>query len=822
MSRSKTWMAALTSGALLLSVGLLALSSSCDADGYCVDCFDAGGNVDGDATVNPLIDASVIDSGDLPDACVLSGLEQCDGIDNDCDGETDEGDLTGVDVECGLDMGVCEFGITVCDEGEIVCQGGITPIFELCNLLDDDCDGDTDENNPEGGIICGTNQGECEAGVQLCENGALSCMGQVSGGTESCNGLDDDCDGSFDENISVSGNCGPTSDDGLCTFGTQTCIGGNIQCSGAVLPTPEVCDVMDRDCDGDPLNGFNLATDIQNCGSCGTTCMEDRAFMGCVASTCVIAACETGYFDLDTLVSTGCEFGPCSFQGSEICNGVDDDCDGSVDEGVNANPPAICDQDGECNGATATCTNGTFVCGYGATVSLDGNGDIVAEIDCDELDNDCDGRVDEAFVTKGNACDDGELGGCLDTGTIVCNGSDDGVVCTAVDDDGAPPAESCNNLDDDCDGTIDEGDPRDWVDLGGGVEMFKYEASRPDSTSTVQGFISDQAVCSDANRLPWTNITQPEAETACASIGARLCTETEWQDTCVPEAIGPGNQGTDGLLVFEAEEIPLLSATTGNWLISTNTPGFSGTFYAFIEDGTVTDTTNANALAGAPRLDYTINFTQTGTHYLWVRVQAGGGSTDSMWWAIDDNDGNISEDHIDLDNGQFGNWIWMGVSNDNSRMQFNIAGVGAHTLSFYNRNDGIFIDKVIISDDVNFTPTGHGQEEVCQWSYQSDCRDYQPDTCNGEDFDGDSGTAGDQDIMLASGTMNACFSQQTTEGVFDLSGNIKEWTAERSAGVNPIRGGSFNNTAIGTSCQFDFLTADDTFFLPNIGFRCCR
>ena len=56
----------------------------------------------------------------------------------------------------------------------------------------------------------------------------------------------------------------------------------------------------------------------------------------------------------------------------------------------------------------------------------------------------------------------------------------------------------------------------------------------------------------------------------------------------------------------------------------------------------------------------------------------------------------------------------------------------------------------------------------------------------------------------------------------------RAWAAERGtplpgeSRVNPLRGGSFDNTATGTSCQFDFLTADDEFFLPNIGFRCCR
>ena len=55
-----------------------------------------------------------------------------------------------------------------------------------------------------------------------------------------------------------------------------------------------------------------------------------------------------------------------------------------------------------------------------------------------------------------------------------------------------------------------------------------------------------------------------------------------------------------------------------------------------------------------------------------------------------------------------------------------------------------------------------------------------------------------------------------------MSGNVKEWNVQRSNGVNPLRGGSYNNTATGISCDFNFVVADDTFQFNNVGFRCCR
>ena len=59
-------------------------------------------------------------------------------------------------------------------------------------------------------------------------------------------------------------------------------------------------------------------------------------------------------------------------------------------------------------------------------------------------------------------------------------------------------------------------------------------------------------------------------------------------------------------------------------------------------------------------------------------------------------------------------------------------------------------------------------------------------------------------------------------GLFDMSGNVKEWTLAHAPGENPIRGGASNNTGEGISCPLNFTLADDAFFFPNIGFRCCR
>ncbi|HEY1088059.1 MAG TPA: MopE-related protein, partial [Archangium sp.] len=162
--------------ALLLSLALLAPSvafaqvcnpnipnnpeNDCDMDG----CTVAQGDCADSTTLNPR--AAFIRGPSCPSG---AASETCDGADNNCNGSTDEGNPGGGGACSTGQMGVCSAGTNTCTGGMIVCQRNTAPGTESCNGLDDDCDGTVDENNPGGGAACSTGQqGICSAGLRQC------------------------------------------------------------------------------------------------------------------------------------------------------------------------------------------------------------------------------------------------------------------------------------------------------------------------------------------------------------------------------------------------------------------------------------------------------------------------------------------------------------------------------------------------------------------------------------------------------------------------------------------------------------------------------
>lgn len=730
--------------------------------------------------------------------------ERCDALDNDCDGSVDEGNPDG-GANCGTNTGACSTGTQTCSGGLLVCTGATNASVESCNSIDDDCDGRTDEGNPEGGAQCGAAIGQCTSGLRVCSGGTLICQGGTGPGAELCDGLDNDCDGSTDEgNPGGGASCGV--DIGTCSPGTRQCISGALACVGLVGPSAESCDGLDNDCDtrvdeGNPQGGAACGIDTGECAAGARQCVGG------------------------TLTCAG-EIGPVA----EVCDGRDNDCDGSIDEN---NPGG----GGSCGTDIGTCETGTRVCTSGALI-CQGTVDAVPE-SCDGLDNDCDTRVDEGNPGGGGAC--GDSTGLCELGTRVCTAGT--LVCSGAT---GPSLEICNDQDDDCDGSSDEG--------------FNLSADVANCGACGNSCVSTNAIptcsagsCAVLACLPGNVDLNGNAvdgcEYACDFIGAEVCNGRD--DDCdglTDEGLTPPTTlcsrngvcatGTtiscDGSSGWACNYPPLTYQQT-----ETRCDGLDNDCDGLIDEPyPLVGTSCNNAGIGACRRvgSFVCNGTADGVQ---CNAAPNPGGTPEICDGIDNDCDGVLDDGAPASWVQFtsgGSTRWI-MQYEASRPDSSAGSTGTmshRVCSEVNRRPWTQVTYsqaqaacatigARLCTETEWRNACRSQSGSCRWSYASSCTTYAPDTCNGNDTDAIPGGA-DDDIVLPTGSFAACYSNwgSVSQRVFDLSGNVEEWAERRAAGVNPIRGGSTNDTAGGMECDFDFVVAGETYNTETVGFRCCR
>jgi uncharacterized repeat protein (TIGR03806 family) len=229
-------------------------------------------------------------------------------------------------------------------------------------------------------------------------------------------------------------------------------------------------------------------------------------------------------------------------------------------------------------------------------------------------------------------------------------------------------------------------------------------------TLAIGGWVSGSNAANETLNVDIDNVTVDLSPPV--SCGDGSCNGSESCTTCSADC-GSCELSTEpfqevgGLVVMEAESFSANVTQGGkSWSSVTDANASGGVAYqATPNTGT---SINTGYVTGSPRLDFPVNFTLTGTYYVWVRGRDPDvpvtSNSDSVHAGIDQT-GPASADRISTFNGSFG---WSRATLDNANATLSVPSAGVHTIHLWMREDGFVVDKLLLTQNAAFTPTGTG------------------------------------------------------------------------------------------------------------------